>query len=83
MVDLLSLAYDRRCEVELAMLLTADLSAGQLPGLVTLRTRFAPDPAGLPEVVVHLTAGASHAISPRPSCCQARPSTASTSTPCR
>jgi hypothetical protein len=37
------------------MLLTADLSARQLPDLAALRTRFAPDPAGLPEIVVHLT----------------------------
>ena len=37
------------------MLLTADLAAGQLPDLATLRARFAPDPAGLPEIVVHLT----------------------------
>jgi uncharacterized membrane protein len=29
------------------------------------------------------TADASHAISPRPGCCPARPSIASTSTPCR
>ncbi len=55
MVDLLALAHDRGCEAELAMLLTADLSAGQLPDLAALRTRFAPDPAGLPEIVVHLT----------------------------
>ena len=55
MVDLLALAHDRGCEAELAMLLTADLAAGQLPDLATLRTRFAPDPARLPEVVVHLT----------------------------
>ena len=51
MVDLLALAYDRACEAELAML----LAAGQLPDLATLRTRFAPDPAGLPEIIVHLT----------------------------
>ena len=55
MVDLLALAYDRACEAELAMLLAADLAAGQLPDLATLRTRFAPDPAGLPEIIVHLT----------------------------
>ena len=55
MVDLLALAHDRGCEAELALLLAADLAAGQLPNLAALRTRFAPDPAGLPEVVVHLT----------------------------
>ncbi len=39
----------------MATLLTADLAAAQLPDLVALRTRFAPDPAVLPEVSVHLT----------------------------
>lgn len=51
MVDLLTLAHDRGCEAELA----AELSAGQLPSIAELRERFAPDPAGLPEVAVHLT----------------------------
>jgi len=55
MVDLLALAHERGCEAELASLLAADLAAGQLPELATLRTRFACDPAALPEVVVHLT----------------------------
>jgi len=55
MVDLLALAHDRGCEAELAAALAADLSAGQLPGIADLRARFAPDPARLPEVVVHLT----------------------------
>jgi len=55
MVDLLALAHDRGCEAELAAALAAGLSAGQLPGIADLRTRFAPDPARLPEVVVHLT----------------------------
>jgi len=55
MVDLLALAHDRGCEAELATALAADLSAGQLPSIAELRERFAPDPAGLPEVVVHLT----------------------------
>ncbi len=55
MVNLLALAHERGCEAELAMLLTADLAAGQLPDLAALRARFAPDPAGLPEIVVHLT----------------------------
>ena len=54
MVDLLALAHERGCEADLAVLLTADLAAAQLPDLATLRRRFAPDPAGLPEVVVHL-----------------------------
>jgi len=56
MVDLLALAHDRGCEAELAAILTADLAAGRLPDLPALRDRFAPDPATLPEVVVHLAA---------------------------
>ena len=54
MVDLLALAHERGCEAELATLLTADLAAAQLPDLVALRTRFAPDSTALPEVTVHL-----------------------------
>jgi hypothetical protein len=55
MVNLLALAHERGCEAELATLLAADLAAAQLPDLVALRARFAPDPAALPEIVVHLT----------------------------
>jgi hypothetical protein len=55
MVDLLALAHDRGCEADLAAQLTADLAAVRLPDITALRTRFAPDPASLPEVVVHLT----------------------------
>jgi transposase InsO family protein len=55
MVDLLALAHERGCEADLATLLAADLAAAQLPDIAALRTRFAPDPAILPEVVVHLT----------------------------
>jgi hypothetical protein len=55
MVALLALAHERGCEAELATLLTADLAAGQLPDIAALRARFAPDPAALPEVIVHLT----------------------------
>ena len=55
MIDLLALAHDRGCEAELATSLTADLAAAQLPDLAELRARFAPDPAAVPEVVVHLT----------------------------
>jgi hypothetical protein len=54
MVDLFALAYERACEAELADRLTADLNAGRLPDLAALRTHFAPDPAHLPNVVVHL-----------------------------
>ena len=55
MVNLLALAHERGCEADLAIVLAADLAAGQLPDLVALCDRFAPDPATLPEVVVHLT----------------------------
>ncbi len=55
MVNLLALAHERGCEAELATLLTADLAAAQLPDIAALRARFAPDPAALPEVIVHLT----------------------------
>ena len=55
MVNLLALAHERGGEADLATLLAADLAADQLPDLAALRDRFAPDPAALPEVVVHLT----------------------------
>jgi hypothetical protein len=54
MVDLLALAHDRGCEAELASVLAGDLAVNQLPDMAALRERFAPDPAALPEVVVHL-----------------------------
>jgi hypothetical protein len=53
MIDLLALAYDRSCEAELASILTDDLGANQLYDMATLRKRFAPDPAALPNVVVN------------------------------
>jgi hypothetical protein len=46
MVDLLALAHDRNCEAEPA--------AARLPDMATLRSRFAPDPAMLPDVTVTL-----------------------------
>jgi transposase InsO family protein len=55
MVDLLALAHDRGCEADLAAILTVGLDAGTLPDMAILRARFAPDPAALPQVVVHLT----------------------------
>jgi transposase InsO family protein len=55
MVDLLALAHERGCEADLAVLLTADLAATRLPDIAALRAHFAPDPASLPKVVVHLT----------------------------
>jgi transposase InsO family protein len=54
MVDLLALAHERNCEAELADELAAGLQAGTLPDMAALRTRFAPDPARLPNVVVKL-----------------------------
>lgn len=54
MVELLAIAHERNCEAELAGELAAGLQAGQLPDMAALRTRFAPDPAQLPDVVVHL-----------------------------
>lgn len=54
MVDLLALAHDRGCEAELADLLAADLEAGRLPDMSAVCAHFAPDPARLPHVVVHL-----------------------------
>ena len=53
-MELLSLAHDRACEAALAGILTERLDAGELPDLTALRRRFAPDPAGLTEVVVEL-----------------------------
>jgi hypothetical protein len=54
MVNLLALAHERGCEAELATRLEADLAASQLPDLTELRAGFAPDPAALPEIFVHL-----------------------------
>jgi transposase InsO family protein len=54
MVDLLALAHERNCEAELADELAVSLQAGTLPDMAALRTRFAPDPARLPNVVIKL-----------------------------
>ena len=54
MVDILSLAHERSCEAELAAVLTVELDAARLPDMASLRSRFAPDPAALPGVVVRL-----------------------------
>lgn len=53
-VELLAMAHERACEAELAGLLTEDLAARRTPCLTTLRARFCPDPADLPEVLVEL-----------------------------
>lgn len=54
MVELLAMAHERNCESELAEQLSACLLAGQLPDMRALRALFAPDPTGLPIVVVQL-----------------------------
>jgi hypothetical protein len=53
-VQLLSLAHERTCEAELAHALEQDLADGRLPDLDELRSRFAPDPAAVPQVHVQL-----------------------------
>jgi hypothetical protein len=52
MVGLLALAHERACEAELAQAIDTELDAGWLPDLDALCRRFAPDPAGIPEVTV-------------------------------
>ena len=37
------------------MAASANLEAAQLPDIAALRAHFAPDPAAVPDVVVHLT----------------------------
>ena len=54
MVELLRLAHERGCEAQLAEVLTAHLAERRLPDVDALWTRFAPDPARLPEVSVKL-----------------------------
>lgn len=54
MVELLALAHERSCEVELGEILAVDLEAGHPPDMAALRARFAPNPAALPAVVVQL-----------------------------
>jgi hypothetical protein len=53
-VELLALAHERACEVELAEAITADLDAGRLPDPAMLRTRFRPEEARVPSVTVEL-----------------------------
>jgi len=54
MVELLAMAHERGCESELADQLLISLEARRLPDMAALRELFAPDPSGLPNVVVHL-----------------------------
>jgi hypothetical protein len=60
MVELLALAHERGCEAELAVRLATDLEARRLPDLAILRAAFAPDPAAIPHVSVHLATLASY-----------------------
>ena len=53
-VELLALAHDRACEVELAQTIDADLDAGRLPDLARLQERFGPSPSSVPVVAVEL-----------------------------
>ena len=52
MVDLLALAHERACEAELAERLDADLEAGRLPDLKSLRALFSPDADAVPDITV-------------------------------
>ncbi|MDH5246823.1 MAG: IS21 family transposase [Betaproteobacteria bacterium] len=53
-VELLALAHERACEAELAQMIEADLDAGRLPDLATLRGKFGPSPGSVPLVQVEL-----------------------------
>jgi hypothetical protein len=53
-VELLMLAHERACEADLAKVIDADLDAGRLPDLSTLRSRFRPEAAPIPSVAVEL-----------------------------
>jgi hypothetical protein len=54
MVGLLALAHDRACEAALADAIDVDLDASGLPDLASLRERFKPDQAAIPDVAVAL-----------------------------
>jgi transposase InsO family protein len=53
-VELLALAHDRACEVELAQIIDVELDAGRLPDLAILRERFGPSPGSVPVIEVEL-----------------------------
>jgi hypothetical protein len=59
---LLSLAHDRACEAQLASVLADDLDHRRVPDIDALLVRFAPDPARLPEVAVHLASLSSYDV---------------------
>jgi hypothetical protein len=52
-LEMLALAHERACEAELAKLLEADLDAGRLPDMASLRARFVTDATALPIVTIH------------------------------
>jgi hypothetical protein len=54
MVGLLALAHERACEAELAEAIDAELDAGRLPDLDSMRARFKPEVTTMPDVVVQL-----------------------------
>ncbi len=62
MVALLSLAHDRACEAQLASVLAEGLDNRRLPDINALLIRFAPDPARLPDVSVHLASLSSYDV---------------------
>ena len=51
-VDLLSLAHERCCERELAVILTEHLAQGKVPDVKALRERFHTDLAALPSIEI-------------------------------
>ena len=51
-VELLALAHEAGCEAELAAVLDAELDAGRLPNLDTLRERFRPTSAAVPKITI-------------------------------
>ena len=53
-VELLALAHDRGCEVELAAAIDAELDAGRLLDLAVLREQFGPTPGSVPVIKVNL-----------------------------
>ena len=55
-------AHDRACEAQLALVLADDLDQRRLPDLNALLLRFAPDPARLPDVLVHLASLSSYDV---------------------
>jgi hypothetical protein len=54
MVGLLALAHDGACEAELAEAIDADLDAGSLPDLASLRACFGSTATAVPDVAIDL-----------------------------